>query len=75
MGQHVYRGELLGEFLVRGLVCEGGMRGKELLRLPDKIKDNITKEEIDEISKPLPLPIHYISIAGVDRGFVLMRME
>lgn len=55
MGGHVYRGEILAEFICRGLVCEkkiiegdGRMRGREELRLPRKAE--VAAGEIDGIS-------------------------
>ena len=52
MGQHIYRGELLGDFLVKGLVryietIDG--QPYEQLRLPKKGESN--PEDIDDISE------------------------
>jgi len=52
MGQHIYRGEILGDFLVKGLVryvetVDG--RPTERLRLPGKGESKL--EEIDDISE------------------------
>ena len=54
MGQHIYREEILGDFLVKGLVkyvdtIDGHLC--ERLRLPTKGESK--SEEIDDISKSL----------------------
>lgn len=52
MGQHIYRGEILTDFLLRALRSDGEIVDGEgkCLRLPDRRKDDITEEEIDMIS-------------------------
>lgn len=51
MGQHIYRGERLGDFLVKGLVRYTELihgQPQEYLRLPRKGESS--KEEIDDLS-------------------------
>lgn len=50
MGQHVYRRAILAHFLVRGLV-----KDEEGLRLPERVRDGITEEEVNRIS-----PLHLL---------------
>jgi hypothetical protein len=58
MGQHIYRGEILPDFLLRALpsyreTVDGEERG--FLRLPGRVTDNVTDDEIDAISiEPRP---------------------
>jgi len=55
MGQHIYRGELLGDFLVKGLLRDIEMvdgQSFERLRLPTKGESK--PEEINDISKAKP---------------------
>lgn len=72
MGQHIYRNEVLAEFLIKGLVCEKRIvdgAEKEELRLP--VRGEAEEGEIDEISEsfyPSPLttlqpnPKHVLSV-------------